>query len=170
MNDQAKDHTARLKYYNRRLFQPGYNRSKQDQLAAEYAEKDLRHQRELEDLRAEQNQRRQGVQNAHEDNSRRVLAPKKLGQDDLGKYAFEDDDGQQQARLQRTEEKIDRLGNAVDILNQKSRLFGGRVEESNARLVRVGESVSAWLLGLAWESVSFELLTVVRLIGPEIML
>ncbi|KAG7292504.1 hypothetical protein NEMBOFW57_002539 [Staphylotrichum longicolle] len=140
LNDQAKDQTARLKYYNRRLFQPGYNRSKQDQLAAEFAEKDLRHQRELEELRAEQDQRRQGIQNQYDDNGRRVLAPKKLGQEDINRFTFEDEDGQQQARLERTDEKMELLGAAVGTLNLKSKLLRDRADDSNARLVRMGES------------------------------
>lgn len=148
LNSKAKDRTAQLKYYNRGLFRPGYNSSKQDQLAAEWADKELAHQRKQEEMRAAQDQRVQGLHNAYEENNRKALGARKLGgQKNHDKYSFEDDDGQQAERLDRTEDKISQLADFSGRLNMKAQVLSDMTEHSLGRLRRMDESVSAqtWL-------------------------
>jgi hypothetical protein len=123
--------------------------------------------RKQDELRAEQQQRNRQLQTGIEDTNTRVLASRTLAQEDYNKFAFEDDDGEQRARLERTDEKVDKLLFLTQNLHQKSVLLHERTEQSNARLNRMGESVS---VEAGVKVVLSELLTVDRLSAPGMTL
>lgn len=140
LNDKAKNQTQVLKHVNRPLFKPGWSRSKQEELSQRWAEQEVDYLRRQDEMRAEQQQRNRQLQTGIEDSNTRVLASKTLSQDDYNKFAFEDDDGEQRERLQRTDEKVDKLLFLTQNLHQKSVLLNERAEQSNARLNRMQES------------------------------
>jgi hypothetical protein len=142
LNDKAKNQTQVLKHVNRPLFKPGWSRSKQEELSQRWAEQEVDYLRRQDELRAEQQQRNRQLQTGVEDSNARVLASRTLSQEDYNKFAFEDDDGEQRERLQRTDEKVDKLLFLTQNLHQKSVLLNERAEQSNARLNRMQESVS----------------------------
>jgi hypothetical protein len=115
--------------------------SAKDIRAAGGADMELRHQRERERLKKEQEEMRRQPPGTI-GNRTRVLGAGASDQASRSQFAFEDDDGEQDAVLRETDEMLYELGAEVEDINKLANALNGNLDRSIKKLDQLEESVS----------------------------